>query len=191
MGIDEEKVIPDKSLSVYEGAVAAWKGEKGSWWLEQLIAAADAVNFPIHRRYEDLTRQERKMLWEGTKYFQGINEFFRQLEESTYKIQSRVMLARYRGRTVCPTCDGGRLRKEATYVKIGGKAITDLIDLPIDELLAFFESLKLNEQDLNIGKRLLLEIENRLRFMTSVGLSYLTLNRTSAHCQAAKLSGLI
>lgn len=179
MGIDEEKVIPDKSLSVYEGAVAAWKGEKGGWWLEQLIAAANTVKFPIHRPYEDLTRQERKMLWEGTKYFQGINEFFKQLEESTYKIQSRVMLARYRGRTVCPTCDGGRLRKEATYVKVGGKAITDLIDLPVDELLNFFESLKLDEQDLNIGKRLLLEIENRLRFMTSVGLSYLTLNRTS------------
>jgi excinuclease ABC subunit A len=179
MGIDEEKVIPDKSLSVYEGAVAAWKGEKGGSWLEQLIAVADTVNFPIHRPYEDLTKQERKMLWDGTKYFQGIHDFFKQLEETTYKIQSRVMLARYRGRTTCPTCDGGRLRKEATYVKIAGKAITDLVDLPIDELLAFFDSLKLSEQDLNIGKRLLLEIENRLRFMTSVGLSYLMLNRTS------------
>ncbi len=179
MGIDEEKVIPDKSRSVYQGAVAAWKGEKGSSWLEQLIAVADTVNFPIHRPYEDLTKQERKMLWDGTKYFQGIHDFFKQLEETTYKIQSRVTLARYRGRTVCPTCDGGRLRKEAMYVKIEENAITDLIDLPIDELLAFFDSLKLNEQDLNIGKRLLLEIKNRLRFMTSVGLSYLTLNRTS------------
>lgn len=179
MGIDEYKVIPDQSLSVYEGAVAAWKGDKHSWWKQQVIAHADEVDFPIHRPYQDLTKQQRKMLWNGTKYFGGIHAFFKELEEKLYKIQNRVMLARYRGRTTCPTCDGGRLRPEATYVKIQGKAIPDLIDLPIDELLPFFESLDLNEYDGKIAKRLLLEIKNRLQFMMDVGLGYLTINRVS------------
>ncbi|MEM0994485.1 MAG: excinuclease ABC subunit A, partial [Bacteroidota bacterium] len=125
MGIDELKVVPDASLSVYEEAVAAWKGEKYGWWREQVIAHADKVNFPIHRPYKDLTKKERKMLWQGTRYFGGIYAFFAELEEKTYKIQNRVMLARYRGRTTCPECEGGRLRKEATYVKIAGKSIPD------------------------------------------------------------------
>ncbi len=179
MGIDENKVIPDQSLSVYEGAVAAWKGEKHSWWQNQVITYADEVDFPIHRPYQDLTKEQRKMLWNGTRYFGGIRAFFAELEEKLYKIQNRVMLARYRGRTTCPTCDGGRLRQEATYVKIQDKAIPDLIDLPIDELLPFFKLLELNEHDGKIAKRLLLEIKNRLQFMMDVGLGYLTLNRVS------------
>ncbi|MEM9885719.1 MAG: excinuclease ABC subunit UvrA [Bacteroidota bacterium] len=179
IGIDELKVIPDKSLSVYEGAVAAWKGEKYGWWKEQVIRHADKVDFPIHRPYQDLSKKERKMLWNGTRHFGGIHAFFAELEEKTYKIQNRVMLARYRGRTICPECEGGRLRKEATYVKINGKSIPDLVDLPIDELLPFFESLELNEYDNKIARRLLLEIKNRLRFMIEVGLNYLTINRVS------------
>ncbi|MEL6943744.1 MAG: excinuclease ABC subunit UvrA, partial [Bacteroidota bacterium] len=179
MGIDEYKVIPDQSLSIYEGAVAAWKGEKYGWWKEQVIAHGEKAGFPIHRPYQELSKKERKMLWNGTKYFGGIHAFFAELEEKTYKIQNRVMLARYRGRTTCPECEGGRLRKEATYVKINDKSIPDLVDLPIDELLPFFENIEFNEYDSKIAKRLLLEIKNRLKFMIEVGLNYLTINRVS------------
>ncbi|MEM6699479.1 MAG: excinuclease ABC subunit UvrA, partial [Bacteroidota bacterium] len=179
MGIDEYKVIPDQSLSVYEGAVAAWKGEKYGWWKDQVIAHGEKAGFPIHRPYQELSKKERKLLWNGTKYFGGIHAFFAELEEKTYKIQNRVMLARYRGRTTCPECDGGRLRKEATYFKINGKSIPDLVDLPIDELLPFFEDITFNEYDGKIAKRLLLEIKNRLKFMIEVGLNYLTINRVS------------
>jgi len=179
MGIDEYKVIPNQSLSVYEGAVAAWKGEKFSWWKEQVVAHGEKADFPIHRPYQELSKKERKMLWNGTKHFGGIHAFFAELEEKTYKIQNRVMLARYRGRTTCPECEGGRLRKEATYVKINDHSIPDLVDLPLDELLPFFEALEFNEQDSKIAKRLLLEIKNRLNFMIEVGLNYLTINRVS------------
>ncbi len=180
MGIDENKVIPDKSLSVYEEAIACWRGEKGSKWLEQLIDNAFEFDFPVHRAYQELSRVQQKLLWNGNKYFSGIDAYFNELEEKTYKIQNRVMLARYRGKTTCPACDGGRLRTEATYVKIGGKAITDLVNLPIDELLAFFEDLELNKYDLSIAKRIVLEITNRLKFMMEVGLSYLSIGRLSA-----------
>lgn len=180
MGIDENKVIPNQSLSVYEGAIACWKGEKYGQWLDDFLAKAHQFDFPVHTPYQELSKAERKTLWRGNQYVDGIDDFFDELKEKMYKIQNRVMLARYRGRTTCSTCDGGRLREEANYVKIGGKAITDLIDIPIDELLHFFEELELNEYDRKIAKRLLLEITNRLRFMVELGLSYLTINRVSA-----------
>jgi excinuclease ABC subunit A len=165
---------------VYEGAIACWKGEKFGLWLEQLLETAHLFDFPVHTPYQDLTKEERRLLWRGNKHFHGINDFFSELEEKTYKIQNRVMLARYRGKTLCPTCEGGRLRKEATYVKIADKDITELIDMPIDELLEHVKSLDLNQYDAKIGRRLLLEITNRLQYMCDLGLSYLTLNRLSS-----------
>jgi len=179
MGIDEDKVVPDKSLSVYEGAVACWKGEKYGQWLDHLLDQAHHFDFPVHTPYQDLTRTERRLLWKGNKYFDGINDFFEELQEKLYKIQNRVMLARYRGRTRCTNCDGGRLREEATYVKINEKDITELIEYPIDELVPFFDQLDLSDHDAAIAKRLLLEIRNRLQFMLDLGLNYLTLNRVS------------
>jgi excinuclease ABC subunit A len=180
MGIDEHKVVPDSSLSVYEGAVACWKGEKYGKWLDDFLSKAQNYDFPIHRAYQDLTKAERRLLWKGNDSIYGIDDFFSELQEKMYKIQNRVMLARYRGRTKCPTCDGGRLREEATYVKIAGQDITELIELPIDELLEFFDTIELTDRDQTIGRRLLLEISNRLRFMCDLGLTYLTLNRVSA-----------
>ena len=180
MGIDEEKVVPNKTLSVFEGAIACWKGEKSGEWLDAFLSAAHKFDFPVHRAYQDLTKAEKKLLWTGNAHFEGINQFFAMLEEQTYKIQNRVMLARYRGRTVCPTCEGGRLRLEATYVKISGKNITELVDIPIEEVVAFFNTIELSENDSQIGKRLILEIRNRLHFMMNVGLTYLTLSRVSS-----------
>jgi len=180
MGIDEHKVIPNMTLSVYDGAVACWSGEKYGRWLDHFLEKAHHVDFPVHRPYEELTKEQKRQLWKGTKYFAGIYDFFEELQQKTYKIQNRVMLARYRGRTTCHTCEGGRLREEATYVKINGKAITDLVEIPMDELLDFFKTIELNEYDSKIGKRLLLEVTNRLEFMLDVGLNYLTLNRVSA-----------
>ncbi len=180
MGIDEDKVIPDKTLSVYQGAVACWKGEKHGQWLSHFLSVAHHFDFPVHRAYQDLSKEERKLLWDGNSYFEGIHAFFDELERNTYKIQNRVMLARYRGRTVCRTCEGGRLRKEATYVKIGGKSISELTVIPISELPQFFSNLQLNAYDMQVGKRLLLEIKNRLQFMNDLGLGYLTLNRLSS-----------
>lgn len=179
MGIDEKKVVPDATKSVYEGAVACWRGEKFGQWLEAFLTVAHNFDFPIHKPYEDLSKADRKLLWSGNKYFRGIDDFFGELEEKTYKIQNRVMLARYRGRTTCPTCDGGRLRPEATYVKIDGKDISELVDIPITDLSDHFDQLELSEYDLQIGKRLLLEIRARLSFMKDVGLGYLRLSRVS------------
>lgn len=180
MGIDERKVVPNPALSVYEGAIACWKGEKYGLWLEDFLAAAHHFDFPVHTPYQDLSREQVRTLWKGNRHFQGIYDFFSELEEKTYKIQNRVMLARYRGKTLCPVCEGGRLREEATYVKIGSKAISELTHLPVDELLHFVENLQLSEFEAKVGKRLLLEITNRLRFMCDVGLSYLTIGRISA-----------
>ena len=179
MGIDEEKVVPNQALSVFEGAIACWKGEKSSEWQEAFLRVAHHFDFPVHRAYQDLTKKERQLLWSGNQYFEGINRFFSMLEEQTYKIQNRVMLARYRGRTTCPTCEGGRLRPEANYVKIAGTSISELTDIPIDEVTTFFNTLELNESDTQVGKRLMLEIKNRLSFMMNVGLSYLSLSRIS------------
>ncbi len=180
MGVDENKVIPNPSLSVFDGAVACWKGEKLGRWLDLFLSAAHKFNFPVHRPWQDLTKEQKKLVWDGNEYFNGIHAFFKELEEKTYKIQNRVMLARYRGKTTCYNCDGGRLRPEATYVKVGGISITELTDIPLDELLVFFQKLKLNANDKEIAKRLLVEVENRLQFMLDVGLGYLTLSRNSA-----------
>ncbi len=180
IGIDEDKVIPDKSLSVFDGAVACWKGEKSSEWLQEFLRAARNFDFPVHRAYQDLTKEEKRTLWKGNRHFNGIDDYFRQLESQTYKIQNRVMLARFRGKTACPTCEGSRLRPEANYVKVGGRPVGDLVDLPIDELAQFFQELQLDAHDLQISKRLIMEICNRLRFMMDVGLPYLSLSRISS-----------
>jgi excinuclease ABC subunit A len=183
MGISEEKVIPDATKSVYEGAIACWSGEKYGEWQKAFLQVAHQFDFPVHKAWQELTKAEQRLMWTGNKYFDGINAFFKELEANLYKIQNRVMLARYRGRTICTTCGGGRLREEATYVRVAGKPITDLVEMPVDELLEFFETLAppaLTEHEQKIASRLLLEIKNRLRFMCDVGLKYLTINRLSA-----------
>lgn len=179
IGIDEDLIIPNPNLSVFEEAIAPWKGEKMSEWREPLLNNAHKFDFPLHRAYADLSDEEKKVLWDGNEYFKGINAFFKYIESKSYKIQYRVMLSRYRGKTKCPSCNGTRLRKEATYVKINEKSISDLVDLPIDNLQMFFDSLTLSEYEGKIAKRLLIEINNRLSYLQDVGLGYLTLNRIS------------
>jgi excinuclease ABC subunit A len=182
MGISDSKVIPDPSKSVFEGAVACWKGDKFGKWKDRFLEKAHQFDFPVHRPYQELTKAELDLLWEGNHRprIYGINDFFEELEEKTYKIQNRVMLARYRGRTKCPTCEGARLRPEALYVKVADKTVLDLINLPIDELLAFFQNIEMSDFDRTIARRLLLEVTNRLEFMCDVGLTYLSLNRISS-----------
>ncbi|HRG59795.1 MAG TPA: excinuclease ABC subunit UvrA [Bacteroidia bacterium] len=179
IGIDPDLVIPDKSLSVFEGAVACWKGETMKEWKEYFIKKADAINFPIHRPYYDLTEKQKELLWKGTKGVDGIDAFFKSIEEQAFKIQYRVMLSRYRGKTTCPECLGSRLRKDAQYVKIAGKSICDMVLLSVDETLHFFKNIELSKHDEEVSKRLLIEINNRLSYLCDVGLSYLTLNRMS------------
>jgi excinuclease ABC subunit A len=179
IGIDEDLVIPDKSKTVYEGAIAPWRGEKMREWNEVLVKNALKFDFPIHRAYNQLTDKQQQLLWKGNKYFRGLDAFFKEMEEQTYKIQYRVLLSRYRGKTNCPDCKGSRLRKDASYVKIAGKSITDVVLMPLDKAYEFFKDLKLDEHDTTIAKRLLLEIVNRLMFLNDVGLGYLTLNRLS------------
>ena len=179
LGIDPKKVIPDDSVSVYDGGVVCWRGEKNSWFQKQLINAAHHFDFPVHSPIGELSKMEYDLLWSGNEYFSGINEFFEELEQKTYKIQNRVMLARYRGRTVCGECKGARLRKEASYVKIAGKAITDLINSPIEDLKKFFEDISLDEYQSQVAERLLTEINSRLGVMSDIGLGYLTLDRVS------------
>lgn len=180
LGIDPEKVIPDESLTIYQEAVACWRGEKGKMWLAQLVSNADKFNFPIHKPYKDLTESQKDILWSGNRYFDGIDAFFNELEEGAYKIQNRVMLSRYRGKTICNVCKGGRLRKEATYVKVGNVDITKLINIPIDELLLFFDKLELSVHDQKISDRILTEVRNRLSTMIEIGLGYLSLDRLAA-----------
>ncbi|MCL4161501.1 UNVERIFIED_CONTAM: hypothetical protein GTU68_003734, partial [Idotea baltica] len=180
LGIDPGKVIPDDTRSIYDEAIACWRGEKGKMWLDRLMLNAVEFDFPIHKPYKDLTKAQQKLVWSGNRYFNGINEFFEELQTKTYKIQNRVMLARYRGKTDCPECDGGRLRKEARYVKVGDKSISELINLPLDELQAFFKKIKLSKHDQTIADRILLEVNNRLQIMLDVGLSYLMLDRQSS-----------
>ncbi|WP_158963377.1 excinuclease ABC subunit UvrA [Myroides fluvii] len=180
IGIDEELVFPNTGLSVYENAVFPWRGESMGWYRDQLVQHAYKFDFPIHRPIFQLTPEEMALLWEGNEFFMGLNGFFEELEEKNYKIQNRVLLSRYRGKTKCPTCKGKRLRKEANYVKIGGKTVSDLVDMPIEKLLVFFEELQLNEYEQQVAKRLLIEINNRLGFLLNVGLAYLTLNRNSS-----------
>ncbi|MGE4539882.1 MAG: excinuclease ABC subunit UvrA [Bacteroidales bacterium] len=179
IGIDEDLVIPNKGLSVYEGAIACWKGEKMGEWKDQLIRTASKFDFPVHKPYYALSAEQKQLLWTGNEYFQGLNDFFQELEEQTYKIQYRVMLSRYRGKTVCPECQGTRLRKDASYVKVAGKSISELVLMPLDQLYSFFTAIELDETDRQIAKRLLSEITNRIQFLLDVGLSYLTLNRLS------------
>lgn len=179
MGIDENLVVPDKSLSVYESAIACWRGEKMGEWRKEFIDKAWKYDFPVHRAYQDLSDAEKELLWKGNQEIYGIDSFFKMLEDNLYKIQYRVMLARYRGKTTCPVCNGARLKKEALYVKVGGKSIADLVLMPIYKLKEFFDTLKLDENDVAIAKRLLVEIQNRVQFLMDVGLSYLTLNRLS------------
>ncbi len=179
IGIDEDLVIPDKSLSVYDDAVVCWRGEKMSEYKHQLLRTAHKFKFPVHKPYYDLTEEERELLWNGNEHFEGIRDFFRMVEENTYKIQYRVMLSRYRGKTLCPDCKGTRLRNDANYVKINGKSISEIVLMPIDRAFDFFKNLRLNEYQRQVGERLLIEITNRLQFLCDVGLPYLTLNRLS------------
>lgn len=180
LGIDEDLVIPDKSLSLFEGAIAPWRSERMSDWLAPLLKNGIHFDFPIHRAFKDLTEEEQQLVWTGNEYFQGLNAFFKDLETKTYKVQYRVMLSRYRGRTVCPDCRGSRLRKDASYVKIDGHSITDLVLMPINKTRTLFNELKLEGNKVEISKRILIEIKNRLEYLDRVGLGYLTLNRLTS-----------
>lgn len=177
LGIDPDLVIPNKRLSIYEKAIAPWKGEKLGKWNEQLINTAAKFKFPIHKPINELTKEQYNLLWEGNEYFGGINDFFKEVEQNLYKIQYRVLLSRYRGRTTCPECAGFRLRKEALYVKIGGKHIGELGEMPVKDLIQWFEKLKLSAYEKDVSKRILIEIQTRLSVLEKVGLGYLTLNR--------------
>ena len=179
IGIDEDLVIPNTALSVYENAIFPWRGDSMGWYRDQLVNAAYKFDFPIHKPWFQLTEEQKQLVWDGNDHFIGIHKFFEQLEEKSYKIQNRVMLSRYRGKTRCSVCKGKRLRKEADYVKVGGKSISELIELPIKQLMPFFEELQLSEHDTAVASRLLKEITTRLDFLDKVGLSYLTLNRKS------------
>jgi len=179
IGIDPNLVIPNPSLSVYEGAIVPWRGETMGEYLKELTFSAKKFNFPIHRPINELTEKEYELLWEGNQYFTGLNAFFKFLETQTYKIQYRVMLSRYRGKTGCPDCKGTRLRKDANYVKVKGKTLNDIVLTPINQTLEFFKTLDLNEYDKQVAKRILPEIISRLHFLVEVGLGYLTLNRQS------------
>ncbi|PRX50645.1 excinuclease ABC subunit UvrA [Salegentibacter salegens] len=179
IGIDEDLVIPNTGLSIYENAVFPWRGDSMSWYRDQLVNNSHKFDFPIHKPWFQLTQEQKDLVWNGNKHFEGLNDFFQFLESKAYKIQNRVMLSRYRGKTRCTTCKGKRLRPEAEYVKIAGHSITNLVEKPLDKVREFFTDLKLNEYDQQIAKRLLTEINNRLKFLSEVGLDYLTLNRKS------------
>lgn len=180
IGIDEELVVPDKALSIYGEAVACWKGESMSYYKDQFIQQSARFDFPIHKPYSELTDEQRDLLWNGNKQVDGINAFFAYLEEKKYKIQNRVMIARYSGKTTCPDCKGSRLRKDAGYVKIVGKSVQELVLWPVNELYPFFKEIHLNEYQRSVAQRILIEITNRLEFLVNVGLGYLTLNRLSS-----------
>ena len=180
IGIDEELVFPNTALSVYENGIYPWRGESMSWFRDELVNNAYKFDFPVHKPIFELSDEQKQLIWTGNKYFTGLDTFFAELEEKNYKIQNRVMLSRYRGKTKCTACKGKRLRPEANYIKIANKTISELVDLPIVKLIEFFKTLELNEYDTKVAKRLLIEINNRLGFLFNVGLSYLTLNRNSA-----------
>ena len=180
IGVDENLVVPDKRLSIYQDAVQCWKGNIMSEWKDQLVLNAKKSNFPIHKAYKDLSKEEREMLWNGSTHFHGIYDFFSFLEKEAYKIQYRVMLSRYRGKTSCPDCQGTRLRKDASYVKIHGLDLSTLVQMPIKEVAQFFNQVKWSKTELEIGKRIITEISQRIQFLMDVGLEYLTLNRLSS-----------
>ena len=177
LGIDSDLVIPDKRLSVYENAIAPWRGEKLGEWNKALVRAAAKFGFPIHKPVQDLTAEQQKLLWTGNAYFEGLHAFFKEVEQNLYKVQYRVLLSRYRGRTACPECEGFRLRKTALYVKVGHSHIGQLCQMPIKDLQVWFHQLKLSEYDASVAKRILIELHLRLQTMMDVGLGYLTLNR--------------
>jgi excinuclease ABC subunit A len=177
--IDDDLVIPNTALSIYENAIFPWRGESMSWYRDELVNNSHKFNFPIHKPYFELSEEQKRLIWEGNQYFEGLNSFFNELEAKAYKIQNRVMLSRYRGKTKCKTCNGKRLRLEANYVKINGATITDLVEMPLNKLAIFFKNLELNDFDNQVAQRLLKEINNRLSFLSNVGLDYLTLNRKS------------
>ena len=179
-GIDEDLVVPDKTRSIYDDAIAAWRGETMRWWKDQLVAAAHKFDFPIHKPYYELTREQKQVLWTGNAYFKGLNDFFAYLEGERYKIQYRVMLSRYTGKTICHACGGSRLRKEALYVKVGGRNIAELVAMSVDDLLAFLRDLTLDDYETTAATRVLVEIRNRLTYLSDVGLGYLTLDRLSS-----------
>ena len=179
IGLDEDLIIPNTGLSVYENAIYPWRGETMSWFRDQLVNNAYKFDFPIHKPWYELSAEQRQLVWDGNKYFTGLTGFFKELEEKSYKIQNRVLLARYRGKTRCHSCHGRRLRKEANYVKIQGKSISDLVEISIEKLQAFFRELTLSPYEQEVAKRLLIEINSRLQFLSDVGLGYLTLNRKS------------
>lgn len=179
IGIDEDLVVPNTALSIYEGAIFPWKGESMGWYKDQLVNSAYKFDFPIHKPYFELSEEHKELLWKGNEYFEGITGFFEELESKAYKIQNRVMLSRYRGKTKCTTCRGKRLREEANYVKIAEATLTDLVEKPLNELADFFKNITLDTYDSKIAKRLLKEINSRLEFLQNVGLEYLTLNRKS------------
>ena len=180
IGIDEDLVIPDKSKTIYEDAVACWRGETMRKWKEQLVENAYKFDFPIHTPFHDLTQEQKRMLWRGNEYFHGLDDFFAYIDSERRKIQFRVMKARYTGKTTCPECGGSRLRREALYVKVGGKTVADLVVMPVDELIAFFAGLELDGHDTKTAARILVEIRNRLQYLADVGLGYLTLDRLSS-----------
>ncbi len=180
IGIDPDLVVPDKSLSIYEGAIACWKGDKMGEWKDQLVVNSHKFDFPVHRPFGELTNQQKELLWTGNEHFFGLNSFFKEVEDQAYKIQYRVMLSRYRGKTGCPDCKGTRLRKDAAYVKINDKSISDLVVMQLNELSGFFEQLQLNQQEQKLATRILLEIKRRIQFLIEVGLGYLSLNRLSS-----------
>jgi excinuclease ABC subunit A len=180
IGIDENLVIPNQNLSVYEDAIVCWKGETMKKWKERLIANASVFDFPIHKPFYQLTDAQKELVWKGNKYFYGINKFFEHLEEKKFKIQYRVLLSRYRGKTICPECRGSRLRKEAGYVLVGGRTIQELVSIPVGKLYEVISGLQLNESDAKVADRLILEVKVRLKFLIDVGLPYLTLDRLSS-----------
>lgn len=180
LGVDEDLVVPNKSLSIYEEAVMCWRGEKMSEWKNHLVQNAHKIDFPVHKPYYEFTDSEKKILWNGCPYFHGINDFFAYLESQKYKIQNRVMIARYTGKTKCPECGGTRLKPEANYIKISGKSVPELVEMPINELQEFFEHLQLSSYQSQVAERILPDIKNRLEFLMEVGLGYLTLNRLSS-----------
>ena len=179
IGIDNDLVIPNTALSVFENAIFPWRGESMSWYRDQLVNAAYKFDFPIHKAWFELSEDQKLLVWEGNEHFRGLNDFFEELTSKSYKIQNRVMLSRYRGKTICNTCKGKRLRKEASYVKVNGTSLQELVELPLEKVTDFFNNLELNKYDKEIAKRLLIEINNRLEFLNKVGLNYLTLNRKS------------
>ncbi len=180
IGIDEDLVVPDKNKTIYEDAIACWKGDTMKLWKEELVYSSSKFDFPIHTPYHSLTKQEKALLWRGNEYFHGLDDFFRYLESERFKIQYRVLLSRYTGKTLCPDCGGARLRPEALYVKVGGRNIAELVTMPAAELKAFFDALELDDHDTKTGGRILTEIRTRLQYMLDVGLGYLTLDRLSS-----------